>query len=301
MRAAPLPLLFVAPFAYLLACACAAALLAYPFHFITGDALSFHTLVNRGASLILALGLFPLGRWLGIAKSDLGLATGQGQFFRQVGRGFAFGALMMGVHVMLLLSLEARIVRESGLEPARIFRMALKGLLIGLAVASIEEPVFRGFLFGSLSRKTTRTKAVLISAFYFAALHFLTTDIRPAAGEVRWNTGLIMVLDAFRHVSRMQFDSFLALFSAGAFLACVRLLVPASGLGYCIGLHAGWVFIIKTAKPLTKRAAETHFPDLVSRFDGIIGYLSTAWISVMILLLIVGIRIKAKEAPSATP
>jgi membrane protease YdiL (CAAX protease family) len=301
MNPTPLSLLLVAPFAYLLICACASALLAYPLHFITGDLLSFHTLVNRGASLLLALGLFPLGRWMGIKRSDLGLAAAQGQFFRQLCRGFGFGALMMGMHVILLLSLEARVVRESGLDATRIVRLAFKGLLIGVAVASIEEPVFRGFLFGSLSRKTTRTKAVVISSLYFAALHFVTTDIRPEAGEVRWNTGLIMVLDAFQHVFRAPSDSFLALFSAGAFLACVRLLAPASGLGYCIGLHAGWVFIIKTAKPLTKRAAEAHFPALVSKFDGIIGHLSTAWISVMIMLLIVGIWLKTKEDSSAAP
>lgn len=301
MNYASLPLLLVAPFAYLLICACAASLLAYPLHFITADVLSFHTLVIRGASLILALGLFPLGRWLGTGKSDLGLAIGRSRFLRQLARGFGFGALMMGIHAILLLSLDVRVLPESGIDPTRVVSLALKGLLIGLAVASIEEPVFRGFLFGSLSTKTTRTGAVLISAFYFAALHFLTTDIRPAPDEVRWDTGLIMVLDALRHAVHMQFDSFLALFSAGVFLACVRLLAPASSLGYCIGLHAGWVFIIKTAKPLTNRATEASFPELVSKFDGIIGYLSTAWISVLIFLLIAGIRMKTREAPPRMP
>jgi len=295
MKLTPLPFLLIAPLAYLLVCALLSALVAYPLHFVTGDALGFHTLVNKGATLIIAMGLIPLGRRLDVGMPEIGLAAGATPLFRQLGYGFALGTLLMGIHVLMLLLLDIRVIDRDKLETVRVVRLSAKALLIGFAVASIEEVVFRGFLLGSLKLRTHRINAVLISSLYFAFLHFLNTDMRPELGDVRWNTGLIIVTDAFRQLSQMHLDSFLALLTAGTFLACVRLLAYPSNLGYCIGLHAGWVFVIKTAKPLTNRGAEPLFPGLASSFDGIIGNLSSAWVSVLIVLLIVNLRSRATE------
>jgi hypothetical protein len=158
---------------------------------------------------------------------------------------------------------------------------------IGLAVAAIEEPVFRGFLLGSLVGRLGRVGAVLVSAFYFAGLHFLSTDLRPGYGEVGWTSGGTLVLDALHNLSSAQLDSFLALFAAGLFLGCVRLLSPASGLAYCIGLHAGWVFVIKASKPLTQFNFYSPWWWTVSLFDGTIGYLSAMWTAALALVLAV--------------
>ena len=300
MKYASFLLLSLAPLAYLLVCVLASAVLAYPLHFITQEAIGFQTLINKCATLLMVVGLIPLGRWLDIGKKEIGLADTKILFFHQLRRGFAYGALMLGIHVLVLLLLDVRVLDEDKLEAARVLRLSAKALLIGLAVAFIEEPVFRGFLFGSLVLKTGRATAVLISSFYFAALHFFKSDLDPDFEDVRWNSGLIIVMDALGHLSQIHLDSFLALFSAGALLACIRSLIP-SGLGYCIGLHAGWVFIIKTAKPFTDRGLHPLWPDLASNFDGIIGYLSAAWISVLILLVIVCARVKAKNFPLAAP
>lgn len=232
-------LLMLAPVAYLLFCAFTAALLAYPLHFILPKALGYQTLVYKSAEIFMLLGVFPLGRWLGMGQAEMGLAGPFRLWSRQLVRGFGYGVLMMGLHVLLLLLIDARIINHDRLYLGRILSLSYKGVLIGLGIAILEEPLFRGFLQGFLSRKTHRFVAVLVGSFYFAALHFLKTDIKPEFGEVRWNSGFSMVLDAFTHFNEIQLDSFMALFAVGALLGCVRLLVPGSGLSYCIGLHAG--------------------------------------------------------------
>jgi membrane protease YdiL (CAAX protease family) len=202
-------------------------------------------------------------------------------------RGFGWGALMLGTHVLVLVLLDVRVLNPEKLQVARIISLSCKGVLIGIAIALLEEPIFRGFLFGFLLRKTNRVNAVLVASFYFAALHFLSTDMRPEFAAVRWDTGFVIVMDAFSHLFRIQFDSFIALFVAGAFLACVRLYFANSGLSYCIGIHAGWVFIIKSTNPLTIRSIVSPWQNIVSGFDGNIGYLSASWTSVLIILLLI--------------
>jgi len=288
--------LISAPAAYFVFCALVSAALAYPLHWVLSGVLDFQTQVFKCAEILMMAGLFPLGRRLGMGKSDIGLAIPKSLFLRQFARGFGYGALMLALHVLVVLLLQARVLDHDKLQVARIISLSLKGILIGLAVASIEEPVFRGFLLGSLVRKTSRVNAVLISAFYFAGLHFLTTDLRPEADEVRWDTGFVLVADAFHNLGTMRLDAFVALLAAGGFLACVRLLFPASGLGYCIGLHAGWVFIIKAAKPLTQFNFYSPWYYLVSLFDGTIGYLSAGWTTLLIVVLAVKIARHSKAA-----
>jgi len=293
--------LTAAPAAYLVVCAFASALLSYPLHFVLPRALDYQTLVFKCAEFMMMLSLFPLGRRLGLGKADIGVALPRREFFRLLARGFALGALMLAIHVLVVLLLHARELDHDKLQLARAVSLSLKGVLIGLAVASIEEPVFRGFLLGSLLRKTGRVNAVLISAAYFASLHFLNTDLRPEYDEVRWDTGFVLVLDAFRNLAAPHLDSFLALLAAGAFLACVRLLYPATGLAWCIGLHAGWVFVIKATKPMTQFNFYSPTYYLVSLFDGTIGYLSAGWTTVLIVLLAVKIARQSKVGFSVHP
>jgi membrane protease YdiL (CAAX protease family) len=292
----PIALCILAPLVYLAACALAAGLLAYPLHFVLPDELGYHTLVSRGAEVLLALGLIPLGRRLAVGRAELGWSAPARLALGAWARGFAYGLLMLGAHLAILLLLDVRSINYDKLETARILRLSAKAWLIGLAVASIEEPIFRGFLFGALKQKVSAVNAALISAFYFAALHFLDGDLRPAPEDVRWNTGLAIVADAFAHIARLRPDSFLALFAAGALLASVRLLAPRNGLAYCMGIHAGWVFVIKVAKPFTHRTHDGAWAGLASDFDGVIGYFSAAWTLVLTLALALLLRARRNRS-----
>ncbi|MFM8330612.1 MAG: type II CAAX prenyl endopeptidase Rce1 family protein [Candidatus Methylumidiphilus sp.] len=285
MTYARLALLLVSPFAYLVLCAFAGALLAYPLHFVLPASWDYQTLVFKGSQTLMILGLIPLGRYLGMGWADVGLACPRQETLSQLRRGFGYGALMLGLHVLALMLLDVRRFDPEKLQLARIASLSAKGALIGLGVALIEEPVFRGFLLGVLHRRARRVVAVLVASGYFAGLHYLKTGIHPNYAEVRWDSGIIIVVDAFSNLHQIYLDSFLALFAAGAFLCCVRLLAPAKNFGYCLGIHAGWVFVIKSTNPLGFCNLQSPWVYSVSYFDGNIGYFSAAWTTVLIGIL----------------
>ena len=265
-------------------------MLAYPLHLALPATLDYQALVYKTAEILMALSLIPIGRALGMGKLDMGWVGPGRLLLRQMWRGFGWGALMLGIHVAVLVLLDVRVLNPERMQIARFISLSSKGVLIGLAVASLEEPIFRGFLLGFLLRNLHRGYAVVVASGYFAGLHFLTTDMRPEYADVRWDTGFIIVFDAFSHLFRIHLDAFIALFAAGAFLSCIRLYFPASGLSYCIGIHAGWVFVIKTTNPLTIRSIVSPLQGIVSDFDGNIGYLSAAWTSALIVILIIKIN-----------
>lgn len=280
VRAAVYPLL------YLLACAAIAATVAYPlFLFIGGDdGRDLRVLVSRGGQVFLILGLYFIAKRLRLGWAELGFDRA---FPRQWGLGLGLGVLMLGLHVLGLLALDIRGVNLDMPHGGRLFAVLGKALATGVAVALLEEIIFRGVLFAALKKTAGPIAAVLISAFYYAGLHFLGSKWVPP--EVGWGTGFQVAVAGFAHLSAIPLDAFLALFVAGVMLAYVRNVLPR-GLGYCMGLHAGWVFVIKTAKPLSHVMPGAPWAFLVSSYDRVIGYLSAAWLGLLIVAFVLMVR-----------
>lgn len=289
----------LAPLPVVLACALLAAFLAYPIFWIADDAIGFQSLVNRCGQLLLLLSAILAARSFRLGRRDIGVETKSG-FFRQVGSGIPLGIAMLGLHALALIALGVReLDPDTGSNAGRFGLTALKALAIGLIVATIEETMFRGVLFASLRKAAGAATASVVSAFYFALLHFLRSDMKPAAADVEWTTGFRLVGDALTHLSNLDVSSFLALFLAGLFLAQIRMAFR-TGLGYCIGIHAGWVCAIKTAKAATNGVPGGNWSFLIGPYDGMIGYLTAAWMSVLIVLLAVGMR-RFSKADRGTP
>jgi membrane protease YdiL (CAAX protease family) len=283
------------PFLYLLGCATLAAALAYPLFLATGgNSISgLRTLVSRGGQVFLVLGLYPLWRWLAPPPGSFGIGPG---FRRQLAVGFGLGVLILGFHLLLLLALDLRALRPDwGADAGRLAGILGKALLTGLAVALLEETIFRGALFGLVRVRAGALAAVLISAFYYAGLHFLGSRWEGDLAAVGPETGFRIALDAFANLGHMDPGSFLGLFLAGALLGVVRARIP-QGLGYCYGLHAGWVAVIKTAKPLTVTLADSPHSFLVGQYDHFVGYLSAAWIGLLIAAGLAWLRPGTREA-----
>lgn len=288
------------PLFVVLLCALLAAFAAYPIFWITGDAIGFHSLVNRTGHLLLLFSAVPAVKYFGLSLRDIGVG-GKSEFVRRAAVGILVGAAMLALHVWALIALGVReIDTEAWTSGSHMGSVALKALVIGLIVAIIEETIFRGVLFGALRKAAGAVSAVAISSFYFALLHFLRSDLRPAASEVGWSAGFRIVSDALGNLSALDPSSFLALFLAGAFLAWIRAALPA-GLGYCIGIHAGWVCIIKTTKAATNTTASGYWSFLTGSYDGVIGYLTAAWMSVLVALLVIHVRRSNSDKNRKTP
>lgn len=288
-------LLFFTPLVYLLLAATICSLLAYPLHFLIGDSVPYYKIINRGSLLLLVLGIYPAIKLINLTEAQVGFCGFSRAFFRRFGIGLVLGILILGFLIAAFLLLEIRVIDWSRFKTVSgVFSILLSALATGTIVASVEEPLFRGLLLGALTSRMPGILALNISAFYYASLHFLRSKLSIPDSELNWLSGFDIIVDSFAALFNTQLiDSFSSLFFAGIFLGLVKMKTKC-GLGFCIGLHAGWVFVIKATKSLTDTHAGSAWSGLVGNYDRINGFFSAGWLLVLIgcLLLFYGTRAK---------
>lgn len=279
--------LIIAPLLYLLAIAALAASLAYAISLGPLDDLSFSLLVTRGAQVLLLISLIPLSRYLAFTALEMGLPKSPKTLFSQIVAGFVLGLLILSLHVALLLSLGAiKLNHATTVGLSEVLTVFANVIWVGLLVGTIEELIFRGALLAGLRRLAGPWPAAAVSSLYYALLHFVKSDLRPAAEGIEWISGFQIFADAVRYLlNETPVDCLLALFCAGLFLAGVRLILPRS-LAFCIGIHAGWIVVIKVARRLTDPDPHAPLAYLVGPYDQIIGYGAALWITLLLALLV---------------
>jgi membrane protease YdiL (CAAX protease family) len=157
-------------------------------------------------------------------------------------------------------------------------------LLAGLLVAVIEETFLRGAMYGAIRRRSSPLISGAATALVYALLHFLRPPALPAGMEVGWSSGLWLLAHGFDGLwEKKLWDSLVALFAVGFFLAMVR--ERTGHIGWCIGLHAGWVFVIKLLKEYSSLDDDAPAAMLVGGYDGVTGWLAAAWIGVPAVVL----------------
>jgi uncharacterized protein len=267
----------LAPLIVLLLATFVACILAYVLVSLWND-LSFSFIVKKSSQLFLVLSIFPAMHYLKLNKFDLGFSA-RPVFFKQLYHGVGIGFIsLMPVFIVLYL-LNVNVIDES--RSWTLFWASKKlviELLLALLISLFEEPVFRGILLTGLSKKLAVRSAILISAFYYAILHFLDSKIQISAQDITIFSGFNLLGDAFAHLLNHEIlSAFLALFAVGVFLGLLRTQVKAS-LGLCIGCHACWVWQIKLSKDLFNINPSSDYLYLVSSYDGVIGPLVTMWL-----------------------
>ena len=156
----------------------------------------------------------------------------------------------------------------------------MQALAAGLLVGILEETFFRGALFTAIRRRGTAASAIAASALLYAAVHFLKPGALDTHGPVDWPAAGRMVLDGFTGaVDWTSLDSFVALVMVGVLLGLVR--ERTGHIGWCIGLHAGWVLVIQVARHLTDGNAASAYAFLAGEYDGVIGWLAAGWLAVL--------------------
>jgi len=272
-------------FLYLLACYTLAALLCVPFgeYLVEVAGAPVHKIIGRGGLLLALIGLWPLLKTLQMAnKESLGYGIPAAEFRLAMLKGFALGVLILACLAFALTALDIRVV-PPGREPPLLIKVIAQGLLGGLAVGFIEETFFRGALFSAVRRRGGgAVAAIVLPSLLFAALHFLKPQPIPADTELTLATTLISLGGAFPALFQLEnLDSFIALFLVGAFLGLVR--HRTGHIAWCIGLHAGWVLVIRLLHKYTGVDPNAPLNYLVGHYDGVIGWLAAGWIGVLAL------------------
>ena len=256
------------------------ALLAYPAYELTSTFASwaFHRVASRVAMLVLIAELVWLCRRLNLRRArDFGYGLPWRRFLKLSAMWGAIGIATAAVGAAFLLSTHLRVVSPdftpTVLNFARIF---LIGLSSGVAVALLEETVIRGAMHTAVERESGPWTAALLTAPLFAVLHFIATT-RIAPEDVGWGSGFELLLRSFSPLAQpaLVFDSFLSWLIVGLILSLTRVLT--GNIAVAIGLHAGWVIVLRMLQEGTNSAEAPQYAFWVGRFDGLLGYWLMPW------------------------
>jgi len=256
------------------------ALLAYPAYELTSTFASwaFHRVASRVAMLVLIAELVWLCRRLNLRRArDFGYGLPWRRFLKLSAMWGAIGIATAAVGAAFLLSTHLRVVSPdftpTVLNFARIF---LIGLSSGVAVALLEETVIRGAMHTAVERESGPWTAALLTAPLFAVLHFFAKT-RIAPEDVGWGSGFELLLRSFSPLAQpaMVFDSFLSWLIVGLILSLTRVLT--GNIAVAIGLHAGWVIVLRMLQEGTNSAEAPQYAFWVGRFDGLLGYWLMPW------------------------
>jgi hypothetical protein len=148
-------------------------------------------------------------------------------------------------------------------------------------VATLEEILFRGAVFGGLRRLFYWPLALGLSSLIFALVHFLQRA--DLTGPVAWNSGLVLLprmlggfVDFYAFV-----PGFFSLTLAGVLLGLAY--QRTGSLYFSIGLHAGWIFWLKMFGAFT-----ADVPGAATWFWGT-GKMIDGWLAFIVLALTLAI------------
>lgn len=243
-----------------------------------GDILPLQKLVSKFTELLLIASIFPIMKRLQLNRYDLGFAK-RSIFIKQLGLGLLLGLLTLLpiFYALWLLELHQFNHDKVWTVAAIISKLGL-ALIMAILVSLLEEPIFRGILITGLSKKMSSIWAIIVSAFYYACLHFLDNNVDIAAQDVHFFTAFQLLGGAIANVFNPVFlSSLYSLIAVGIFLGMIRKTIPNS-LGICIGCHAAWVWQIKAYKLLFSINLVPKYLYLIGNYDGIIGHLVTGWL-----------------------
>lgn len=272
-----------APLAIIVGLSAVASLLGFGLLRLAGDVLPLHKVISKLTLILLLLSIFPLRNMLRLSWAELGF-TPAPRFFKQMGQGLLFAVLTLAPVLLLLYALDVHVWDSSRIwTPGKVLEKTALSLFLALLIGVGEEMLFRGLLLSALRRRLPLLAAMGVSAFYYAALHFLKSKTQIPHAEQTLGSGFRLMAEAFVNwLDPRYLTALLALFVVGVFLAVLRTRVPQS-LGLCIGCHAGWVWQIKISKDLCNVNPQSDYLYLVNTaYDGVVGPLVGVWLTIAV-------------------
>ena len=241
--------------------------------------------VMRRILMLSALITFVIfGRSLNIATL---MSSGFKQRHRCLKR-FSLGLLLATTSLLVFYSLAlifgAWIIDVDFSSVGIIISKIIKYLLIGCLIGCIEEAFFRGFILQSFMEDMSVPAAICASSLLYSILHFFRADVFVSTGFQAF-VGFTTMAQFFKPIF-LQFwsnlPSVIGLFLVGVVLSYA--FVKTKSLYLSIGLHSGWVFMMKADGMFLTRIREKTgilFGDS-QLVTGIIG-----WIFLLCILFVI--------------
>lgn len=278
--------IFLAFFVYFVGCMLISAVLLpwlQPWFVSWFDATPDRSLYRLGM-LLTALGLpFFLAAIHVRDRATMGWSAPTGEIRRVMARGVLLGSLMLFAVVLALGIFGVREVKTGEPDAMRILSAALGGLASGLLVGLIEEFFFRGTMQGGMRRTLNFWHTAILTAAFYSIVHFLRPT--PLEGPVLdTNSSLLMLWGGLQQVLAIgQYaDSFIALLLGGIILSMTR--ERTGSIFLAIGIHAGWVMVIRITKAVTDTNQTSPWIWLIDDYNNITGWLASVVIAVSALI-----------------
>jgi membrane protease YdiL (CAAX protease family) len=236
----------------------------------------FHRFVDRSFLILALAGLWPLLRALGAtSRREIGLVPPYGQFKKLFG-GLALGFFSLAVVAGMAVGFHDRVLVEN-LGAHKMVGTFFGAIATAAVVATLEEILFRGGIFGGLRKFIYWPVALVISSAIYALAHFFQRA--EFAGAITWHSGLELLPPMLRGFADFHalVPGFFNLTLAGILLGLAY--QRTGNLYFSIGLHAGWIFWLKTYGTFTADA-----PDAKIWFWGG-GKMIDGWLAFFVLSL----------------
>ncbi len=238
----------------------------------------------RLAMVIAILGFWTYLKLLAIDnRKALGYSQQCVRFLLACVLGLGVGVIIMAIHTTVLLLLGIRVLQPGDAGLGIIAGLLLSALFLGILVAVIEETFFRGAMFYHMRRRNQLGTTLILTSLLYAAVHFTRPSIPTGETVADWYSGFYMLgsmLHQYQDFSLIA-DSFVALFFAGLLLGLVR--ERSGSIALCIGIHAGWVWVIKLVRELTGVDHDSPMSFLIGGYDGIIGWAAAGILALVTL------------------
>ncbi len=248
----------------------------------------FHRYVNRSLLVTALAGLWPLLRALQLAdRRALGLVSPlTARRPLALGLALGFGSLLLAAVLMALAGVRGF---NTSLAAPVLLKLLVTATLSAVAVALLEEVIFRGVVFGALRRVWPLWPALLASAALYSAVHFLARV--EHTGPIVWDSGLALLprMMAGLVTPEALVPAALTLLLGGVALGLAY--QRTGNLWFAIGLHAGWVFWLKVFKTVTSPgpSAGNAFWGTEKLLDG--------WLACLIMAAVIAAVARLPQTP----
>ena len=202
----------------------------------------------------------------------------------QLQMGFLLGAGVFIVYTSFLCSTGVWILQWNAKSIGSFIIGLFETILIAGVVGCIEEVLFRGFILQSFLQDMRPLSAVCVSSLFYSLLHFFKAKVLVTQGLYPF-VGFTVCYQSFKNIVvhlPAILPSAIGLFLIGVVLSYAYL--RTRSLYFSIGLHAGWVFLIKTNDSYL-RYSGTNYPWLYGDKDVITGLLG--WFMLIVTLFLV--------------
>jgi uncharacterized protein len=247
----------------------------------------FHRIGERIGMLALVIGFILVARRVGLSdKRSVGYALPRPLFIREMLTALVLGVVGMAAIVGIMTALGLLDWTEASTATGgKLATIIFNRLLSGVAVGFIEETMLRGVMFAAIQRESGTKWAIFLTSVIYAAVHFLAKYYIPPE-QVTSHSGFTLLAGMTNWFSRPleMADAYMCLFAVGMVLAIIR--ARTGNIATCVGLHAGWVWVMLIARELTNPVRDQPLSFLLSQFDGFIGWLVFGWTILMGFVLV---------------